>query len=92
MSLTQNTYTPHFVCGVCGLEVQKIMVCQEAEAPGFWDCVKTLTDVRGLSAEELADEVEKTIDQTGENWCIQIFVWKNGFVELAPPLLLIAEK
>ena len=87
MSLTQNTYTPRFACGACGLDLQKVMVCREANAPGHWDCVRTLTEVGGLSAEELADEIAKIIDKNEGKWLIQIFVWKNGLVDVAPPLL-----
>ena len=85
MSMTQNTYTPRFMCGVCRLDIQKVMVCREAEVPGVWECVRVLTEVGGLSAEELADEVVKTIGESGGEWLTQIFVWKNGFVTLGVP-------
>jgi len=88
MRLTQNTYTPRFTCGSCGLDLQKVMVCREADAPGHWETVKVLAEVSGMSATELLDEIEKIILQNEGKWLIQIFVWKNGYVELAPPILL----
>lgn len=92
MSLTQNTYTPRFTCGVCRLDLQKVMVCREADAPGSWEVVRTLTEVGGLSALELADEVAKIVDLNDGKWLVQIFVWKNGFVDVALPVLLDPEE
>jgi hypothetical protein len=64
------------------------MVCREADAPGRWECVQTLTQVGGLSAKELAIEVAKIVDLNEGKWLVQIFVWKNGLVDVAPPHLL----
>ena len=88
MRLTQNTYTPRYLCSACGLDLQKVMVCREADAPGHWEIVRTLTEVGGLSPQELADEVAKIIDKNDGKWLVQIFVWKNGYVDVALPVLL----
>ena len=91
MSLTQNTYTPRYTCGVCRLDLQKVMVCREADTSGYWECIQTLTKVGGLSAKELANEIAKIADLNEGKWLVQIFVWKNGLVDVAPPHLFDVE-
>lgn len=91
--LTQGTYTPRYLCGSCGLDLQKVMICAEADVPGHWEVLSVLTEVGSLSPEELVDKVDRIIQREiiaakEGKILIQIFVWKDGYVALAPPVLL----